>query len=328
MTAPVPHTNSEQRSRGSELGGHGFTLVELLVVIGIIALLIAILLPALSRARQTANRTACEAKLKNIMLAATIHQNNFRGFYPLVGVLPSYSPAGLNDTYSTNYDYLPPSVTAYHVIILKAIDLALARDMSYSNLDANNPNNAKLQQIGSDSAGYERNFWCPSQASTVQDFNVPVSGTSSPYTYYAFGVGLNVATQSYNSYIFNEAVLGWGKTDTYGRFKGKASLIRQASATMFAADGLGGSPSRPDLGQGATLSYGFLSLYNVRTYPPVTVADAYLGTTNPKGSLAGDPANFDAKRHQGKINIAFCDGHVETRAINAGDLNNVYLMAP
>jgi len=61
----------------------GFTLIELLVVVAIIALLIAILLPSLRRAREQAKCTLCLSNLRQIGIGMTIYASDHRGWLPV-----------------------------------------------------------------------------------------------------------------------------------------------------------------------------------------------------------------------------------------------------
>ena len=107
--------------------GEGFTLVELLVVIGIIALLISILLPALNRARGQAVALKCQANLRQIGVAAIMYATNNRD-----STFPCVLPWGDETAYAAWIAAGRPATTSvtnnmYWPIALNATTLKLAQ---------------------------------------------------------------------------------------------------------------------------------------------------------------------------------------------------------
>lgn len=114
----------------------GFTLVELLVVIGIIALLMSILLPTLGRVRERSNMIKCLSNLREVTRGWLLYAQNNRDFvpHPMTGPLTRYGPGCWVMDGATDSAIIDGSIYPYvnNVALYKCPSDTLARNRSYT----------------------------------------------------------------------------------------------------------------------------------------------------------------------------------------------------
>ena len=147
--------------------GIAFTLVELLVVIGIIAVLIGILLPTLSRARESAKRTECLSNMRSIYQLLKIYEVQYKGASPLgYGGLELQASYFLSRGNSANPTV--PGTTVRHV----GIGLVMLANLAKED-----------RTVG-------RMWYCPSfQGDINHDYNVPTNPWPPSNPFYDTGSG-------------------------------------------------------------------------------------------------------------------------------------------
>jgi len=151
---PCPGRGGIQRS----VRGRGFTLIELLVVVLIIAILAALLLPALGRSKLTARRIHCVSNLKQIDLAAVAYRNDNKG-----SMISFTSPAAPEVEWVGTLFYDFAKVTNILICpmapLMTATQLAAAKNNAIPGQNAGTADEAWYKSANTQGS-YILNGWC------------------------------------------------------------------------------------------------------------------------------------------------------------------------
>jgi prepilin-type processing-associated H-X9-DG protein/prepilin-type N-terminal cleavage/methylation domain-containing protein len=231
-----------------------FTLIELLIVIAIIAILAGMLLPALSKARETAKMSSCLSNIKQQNMALNSATNDYKGFFPFSTATNAFLSSDSNI-----YGFPAGNWTGHPRF--------LYRNKYIDGLKV---------------------FACPSASG---DSYNETGGTATEWT----EDSANPDKSARNNYTVNSNIMGYSGTGTGTDFRVpvSTSYLSNPSGTLMLME--------------------MVQLANTGEYQSCIVYASSIYALNPSEYGWTNRHYRPAQRHNSNANVAFADGHCESR---------------
>lgn len=311
MSQNAPQSPPKGTSRQS-----GFTLVELLVVIGIIALLVAMLLPALNRARQQANAVQCASNLRQLFNASIMFARDHKDRMQPVS---DDKWVKMNDSLMDTFAYRDLNNQNFTMDWASALIPYLGRNVGQTFMDSPD-RQTKVFRCPSDK-------WMDDTNPGYRLFNNVVNNpqNNSPFYPVSYGVNADICAVSDNTGVgrfdlsnsMNVTNGPIARNQSVGQpLQARIFKVKHSSQVLLFAD----CGVRPNVQTGAPLDWSDTTYYTTNWSGGLTLQD----TMNASWLLGRIPWD----RHQNGINVCFCDGHVEIihgSIGHPGDAGKVYI---